>query len=93
MSVAVALAQARVLMLEAKVARVLIAAADSLVSWPTLSDYERRDRVLTARNSNGFMPGEAAGALLVGESRDGSGQLVCTGIGFADTANDIFLAE
>src|SRR5262245_15784359 len=59
--VAVALAHARRLLQEQKVPRVLIAATDSLLTWPTLSQYERKDRLLTGRNSNGFMPGEGAG--------------------------------
>ena len=49
----------------------LIAATDSLLTWPTLSHYERDDRLLTERNSNGFMPGEGAGALLVGAPSGG----------------------
>ena len=81
--VAVALAQARVLMAQKNQARVLIAATDSLLSWPTLSHYEQCDRLLTAGNSNGFMPGEGAGALLVGAPTGRAGELVCTGIGFA----------
>jgi len=60
-SVAVALAQARALMQSSKAPGVLIASADSLLSWPTLSHYERADRLLTESNSNGFMPGEGAG--------------------------------
>jgi len=83
--VAVALAQARSL-LAGGCARVLIAASDSLLSWPTLSHYEREDRLLTARNSNGFMPGEGAGALLVGAGGGKAGELVCTGIGFGREA-------
>ena len=84
--VAVALAQARALLAKGPFERVLIAATDSLVSWPTLSHYEREGRLLTARNSNGFMPGEGAGALLVGKSEGGAGELLCTGIGFAREA-------
>ena len=79
----VALAQARALMAQTMQPRVLIAAADSLLSWPTLSHYEQHDRLLTARNSNGFMPGEGAGALLVGAPTGRAGELACTGIGFA----------
>ncbi len=79
--VAVALSQARSLICEHKVPCVLIAAVDSLLSWPTLSHYEWRHRLLTPLNSNGFMPGEGAGALLV--SQVGAvPQLHCTGIGF-----------
>jgi 3-oxoacyl-[acyl-carrier-protein] synthase-1 len=79
--VAVALGHARRLIEEHKVPRVLIAATDTLLTWPTLSQYERGDRLLTARNSNGFMPGEGAGALLI-ESPRGRDELVCTGLGF-----------
>ena len=81
-SVAVALAQARELMMKLNLPRVLVVATDSLLSWSTLSYYEREDRLLTERNSNGFMPGEAAGALLVGAPHGNPGELVCTGIGF-----------
>ena len=81
--VAVALAQARALLAEGPFERVLIAATDSLVSWPTLSHYEREGRLLTANNSNGFLPGEGAGALLVGRSDASVSELLCTGIGFA----------
>ena len=82
-SVAVALAQARVLLGKGKSSYVLIVAADSLVSWQTLSFYEREDRLLTQSNSNGFIPGEGAGALLIGKSNEEMAELLCTGIGFA----------
>jgi 3-oxoacyl-[acyl-carrier-protein] synthase-1 len=80
-SVAVALGHARRLIQDQKVPRVLIAATDTLLTWPTLSQYERTDRLLTARNSNGFMPGEGAGALLI-EAPSGGNELLCTGLGF-----------
>ena len=80
--VAVALAQARALITKSGIPRVLVAATDSLLSWPTLSHYERNDRLLTARNSNGFIPGEGAGALLVGKAKGRAGELICSGIGF-----------
>ncbi len=60
---------------------VVIAAVDSLLNWPTLSVYERATRLLTATNSNGFMPGEGAGALLVGRPNGGA-ELLCAGLGF-----------
>jgi 3-oxoacyl-[acyl-carrier-protein] synthase-1 len=77
----VALGHARQLIHEKKVPRVLVAATDSLLTWPTLSYYERAERLLTAKNSNGFMPGEGAGALLV-EAPGGVAELLCTGLGF-----------
>jgi len=61
---------------------VLIAATDSLLTRATLGVYEGEERLLTPRNSNGFMPGEGAGALLVGQPGV-KGELLCTGIGFA----------
>ena len=84
--VAVALAQARALIVKGGVARVVVAATDSLLSWPTLSHYERNDRLLTARNSNGFIPGEGAGALLIGAAEGRADELVCSGIGFGTEA-------
>ncbi len=90
--VAVALAQARKLLVGG-CARVLVAATDSMLTWPTLSHYERDDRLLTARNSNGFMPGEGAGALLVGAGAGRPGELVCTGIGFGREAAHIDSGE
>jgi 3-oxoacyl-[acyl-carrier-protein] synthase-1 len=80
--VAVALAQARILMAQSGIQKVLIAATDSLLTWPTLSHFEQNERLLTERNSNGFMPGEAAGALLVGPPSGKGSELLCTGIGF-----------
>ena len=63
---------------------VLVAGVDSLLTGSTLNAYLARGRLLTAENSNGFVPGEAGGALLI--SRPGAGQgdaLLCGGLGFA----------
>lgn len=79
---AVALAQARALIAQGKCTRVLIAATDSLLTWPTLSYYVERQRLLTASHSNGFMPGEGAGALLVGRPQKQGSELICSGVGF-----------
>jgi 3-oxoacyl-[acyl-carrier-protein] synthase I len=79
---AVALAQARTLIESGRVPGVLLVGVDSLISWATLSRYEQQDRLLTEANSDGFMPGEAAGALWVGPSSRTTPQLLCTGIGF-----------
>jgi 3-oxoacyl-[acyl-carrier-protein] synthase-1 len=79
--VAVALLKARALIHEQGVAQVLIAATDSLLTWPTLGHYERESRLLVPGNSNGFMPGEGAGALLVSQPA-GSDELLITGLGF-----------
>jgi 3-oxoacyl-[acyl-carrier-protein] synthase I len=80
-SALIALREARKLIYEGKTPQVLVAAADSLLTWPTLSVYERAQRLLTAQSSNGFMPGEAAGAALIARPKDPGG-LQCIGIGF-----------
>jgi 3-oxoacyl-[acyl-carrier-protein] synthase-1 len=66
--VAVALAQARILMAQSHCNRVLVAAVDSLLTWPTLSTYSKQKRLLADGQSNGFMAGEGAGALLVDQT-------------------------
>ncbi|MGW8392308.1 hypothetical protein [Pseudoduganella sp. HUAS MS19] len=80
--VAIALAQARENILKEPAARVLLVAADSLLGWPTLETFQRANRLLVAGNSNGFMPGEGAGALLLASPLGKAGELVCSGIGF-----------
>ena len=86
--VAVALTQARTLIQTGAVRRVVIVGVDSLLSWQTLMHYDRVDRLLREDNSNGFMPGEGAGALLVGDP-SGKDELLCTGIGFGREAAHI----
>jgi 3-oxoacyl-[acyl-carrier-protein] synthase-1 len=81
-SVAVALQHARTLVYEGPHAEVLIVFADSLLCSETLEFYDDEDRLLSPRNSNGFIPGEGGGALLVGRPA-GRSELVCAGIGFA----------
>jgi len=77
---AFALEQARAMILDGGTPHVVIAAADSLLNWQTLSHFEQDDRLLTSRNSNGFMAGEGAGALLLGMA--GQGALQLEGFGF-----------
>lgn len=79
--VAVALARARQLSPTEEFG-VLIVGVDSMLSWPTLNHFDREDRLLTEANSDGFMPGEAAGALWVGNGVGRKATLLCTGIGF-----------
>ena len=81
-AVLAALGQARRLIAGQHAEQVLIVAADGLLSWPALKHYLDADRVLDTDNSNGFMPGEGAGALLV--TRAGAGDtLRCVGFGCA----------
>jgi 3-oxoacyl-[acyl-carrier-protein] synthase-1 len=69
---------------------VILAGVDSYLTAPTLAAFAQRDRVMTAANSNGFMPGEAAAAVLLTSNAPQLGhQLVCRGIGFAREAATI----
>lgn len=86
--VAVALARAQRLIRERGHRQVLIAAVDSLLGWATLNHYDRDERLLASSNSNGFMPGEAAGALLVAAASEPA-QMQCLGVGFGMEAAHI----
>ncbi len=86
-SAAYAMEQARKLIHEQYVPCCLIVGVDSLLVGPTLAAYEERHHLLTSKNSDGFIPGEAAAAVLVGplkasDPKDQSTQqLACIGIG------------
>lgn len=61
----------------------LIAGVDSYLVAPTLAHYEAKDRLLTSKNSNGFLPGEAGAAVLVGPAgQTKEAELAILGIGF-----------
>lgn len=80
---AVALLNARQLIAAGGHRHVLIAGVDSLLEGATLTAYEARGRLLSSRNSNGFIPGEAAAAVLLGATFAAEqAQLLCTGLGF-----------
>jgi 3-oxoacyl-[acyl-carrier-protein] synthase-1 len=81
-SAMVALRQARRLLHQHRARNVVIAAADTFVIWHTLAFYQEERRLLTGEVSNGFIPGEGAGALLVALP-SGQTELLCTGVGFA----------
>jgi len=79
---AIALDMARKMTQQKRLPLCLIAGVDSFLVGETLKAYEAKQRLLTSRNSNGFIPGEAGAAVLVGppESAEDS-ILVCVGIG------------
>lgn len=81
--VATALGQARSLLYGRRIPNVIIAGVDSLLVAPTLKSFEERERLLTSQNSNGFIPGEAAAAVMVmvQSVRSGQDSLICTGLG------------
>jgi 3-oxoacyl-[acyl-carrier-protein] synthase-1 len=74
-----AMLQARDLIYEERLPCCIIAGVDSYLIASTLAAYEQKQRLLTSQNSNGFIPGEAGAAILVGSQR--SADLLCLGIG------------
>ena len=81
-SCAVALRESRKLLQAGTVSAVLIVAVDSLISAATLSAFEKDGRLLTPQNSDGFIPGEGACALLIG-AECSQPHLSISGLGFA----------
>jgi 3-oxoacyl-[acyl-carrier-protein] synthase I len=81
---AVALLLARRMLGDGRHARVIVAGVDSYLAGATLVAYDRDDRLLRQDNSNGFIPGEAAGAVLLAEwHEEVSTPLLVRGLGFA----------
>jgi 3-oxoacyl-[acyl-carrier-protein] synthase-1 len=83
-STAVALGRARAILHARGAAYVLLAAADSLLLAKTLKALEADGRLLSEGNTNGFVPGEAAGAILLAASPGREPLLMCTGLGFSE---------
>ena len=82
-SAAVALLNARALIYQGRHRHVLIAGVDSFLNGATLTAFEARERLLTGKNSNGFIPGEGAAAVvLAAPVASETPQLVCIGLGF-----------
>ncbi len=81
---AVALLQARHRLAEGRYARIIVAGVDTFLTVGTLAAYEQQHRLLTRANSNGFIPGEAAGAVLLATRSEGIvPPLLVRGLGFA----------
>src|SRR2546430_6516875 len=79
---ALALELAGRLIHEERVPYCLVAGVDSFLVAGTLATYEERSRLLTSQNSNGFIPGEAGAAILVGPAGNSAEpELHCFGIG------------
>jgi 3-oxoacyl-[acyl-carrier-protein] synthase I len=79
---AVGLHHASRLIHEGSFAHVIVAGVDSYLVAATLRAYDERGRLLRPTNSNGFIPGEAGAALLMGPP-DAGREMVCNGFGFA----------
>lgn len=77
----VALAEARRLVEQEDVSQVIVAATDSLLVAGSLAALCEQGRVLGEQNSNGFIPGEGAGAILVGRPSGAAAAVYCLGFG------------
>jgi 3-oxoacyl-[acyl-carrier-protein] synthase-1 len=82
----VALMQARRLMAEGAPS-VIVAGVDSYLTTLSVAHYLAEGRLLTGANANGFIPGEAAAAILCTK---GGGALALTGLGLAREAAFIY---
>jgi 3-oxoacyl-[acyl-carrier-protein] synthase-1 len=69
----VALRHARELISRTQATYCIVAGVDSLIQHELADHYLGKRRLLTSQNSNGFCPGEAGAAVLVGPARDASG--------------------
>lgn len=68
----------------------VVAGVDTFLTGDTLASYEKKDRLLTSKNSNGFIPGEGSAAVLVGAGGIGSQpQFIINGLGFGKEAAHI----
>ena len=82
-SAAVALLNARTLIYQGGHRHVLVVGVDSFLCGATLAAFEERERLLTSENSNGFIPGEGAAAVvLAAPVASAIPQLACIGLGF-----------
>ncbi|WP_449520963.1 hypothetical protein [Cellvibrio sp.] len=81
-----ALLQAEELLNSQSIDQVLIAGADTFLDSHTISHFLQHNRLKSSDNSDGFIPGEAASAILVSHHRTSIDQLAITGLGVAEEA-------
>jgi 3-oxoacyl-[acyl-carrier-protein] synthase-1 len=86
--IGIALSRARHLLYDGGRSAALIVGTDSLIKSSTLSALEQEERLLTSRNSNGFIPGEGAAAVLLCVPFKGP-RLEVVGLGFATESSHI----
>jgi len=81
----VALAQARE-MIDRRMSRYcVVAGVDSFLQQEVVEAYMDQRRIMTKTNSNGFFPGEAGAAVLLGTAGSGkNGELCVLGMGFGN---------
>jgi 3-oxoacyl-[acyl-carrier-protein] synthase-1 len=79
--VAVGITIARDLISRGDATYCIVAGVDSLIDQPLVEYYIDKRRVLTPANSNGFSPGEAGSAVLIGRAGLRKNELQIVGIG------------
>jgi 3-oxoacyl-[acyl-carrier-protein] synthase-1 len=79
---AIAIKKAEEMLYRHRMPYCIVAGVDSYLVARTLAEYEKRDRLLTPSNSNGFIPGEAGAAVLLGPPSASNSILKIAGIGF-----------
>jgi 3-oxoacyl-[acyl-carrier-protein] synthase I len=85
---------ARKMINEDRLTLCIVAGVDSFLVGPTVAAYVRQYRVLTQSNSNGFIPGEAGSAVLIGPSNELSpSEFRCMAIGFGQETAAIAAEE
>jgi 3-oxoacyl-[acyl-carrier-protein] synthase-1 len=72
----------------------IVAGVDSFVEQEVVEAYMAQNRIMTNSNSNGFFPGEAGCAVLVGPTGSGrDGELEVLGLGFGNEPAPITSSE
>jgi 3-oxoacyl-[acyl-carrier-protein] synthase-1 len=66
----------------------VVVGVDSFHHAETLAAYHARRELVTARNADGFLPGEAAGAVLMTAPAANAGSLRCLGMGWGTEPSD-----
>lgn len=84
----IALEKAREILKEGNASNVLILGVDSYLVPATITHYIAKWRLLTSDNPNGFIPGEAAAAILCSNAKRGLLQLA--GVGLAHERASIY---
>jgi 3-oxoacyl-[acyl-carrier-protein] synthase-1 len=74
---------ARKMIYDERMPRCIVAGVDSFLVGPMLSAYMEKFRLLTESNSNGFIPGEAGAAVLLGPpDTESPADFRCLAVGF-----------
>ncbi len=60
----------------------MICGTDTYLTGETIDTFEQKDRILTEQNSDGFIPGEAAGAVLLAPGHTIQSATQIIGVGF-----------